>query len=97
MAKKKTKIEYKCYTEKGERYMICRNSEEDKSYWAWPLLKDIPRCFNWNKVGSEATGTLCYSCVNKITEQPKRKNLLNVNVKRLKQPICLIFMILKRN
>lgn len=71
MAKKKTKIEYKCYTEKGERFMICRNSEEDKSYWAWSLLKDLPRCFNWNKVGTDVSATLCYSCVNKITEQPK--------------------------
>ena len=71
MAKKKPKIEFKTYTEKGQRYMICRNSVEDTSYWGWSLLKDHPRCFNWDKVGDEVTGTLCHSCVNKITEPPK--------------------------
>jgi len=40
--KKKSKIEYRTYNEKGQRYMICRNSAEDKSYWGWNLLKDIP-------------------------------------------------------
>tara|TARA_R110000851_G_scaffold122236_5_gene251543 strand:- start:4453 stop:4971 length:519 start_codon:yes stop_codon:yes gene_type:complete len=68
---KKDKTVYKCYTEKGERFMICRNSTEDASFWGWTLLKDTPRCFNWNKVGSEVTAVLCPSCSNKVTDPPK--------------------------
>ncbi len=69
--KTKTKIEYRSYTQKGTRYMICRNSAEDKSYWAWPILKDLPRCFNYTQVGPEVDAVLCNNCVNKTTEPPK--------------------------
>ncbi len=71
MAKKKTKIEYKSYTEKGKRFMICRNSAEDKSHWSWAILKDFARCFNWQEVGPNVTAVMCPNCVNKTTEPPK--------------------------
>jgi hypothetical protein len=68
---KQSKTVFKSYIDKGERYMICRNSEPDTTYWGWNLLKNHARCFSWNKVGENVTAVLCNSCVNKITEPPK--------------------------
>ena len=64
MAKKNTTV-YKSYIEKGERWMICRNSIENGKYWSGRF------CGEWVKVNIDTTATLCHKCVNRITEPPK--------------------------
>ena len=61
---KKLKTVYRSYTENGERFMICRNSVEGGRYWKGNL------CSHWSKVNTDTTATLCYKCVNKVTEPP---------------------------
>ena len=61
---KKLKPIYKSYTDSGERFMLCRNSIEGGKYWKGVL------CGNWSKVNKDTTATLCYKCVNRITEPP---------------------------
>ena len=62
---RKRKIEYKSYTEKGERYMICQNSVEGGRWWKGKY------CDSWIKVGPLVTAVLCHKCVNQVTEAPK--------------------------
>ena len=61
---KKLKTVYRSYTENGERFMICRNSVEGGRYWKGNL------CSHWSKVNTDTTATLCYKCVNRVTEPP---------------------------
>tara|TARA_R110002074_G_scaffold104307_2_gene225239 strand:+ start:349 stop:849 length:501 start_codon:yes stop_codon:yes gene_type:complete len=61
---KKLKTVYRSYTENGERFMICRNSIEGGRYWKGNL------CSHWSKVNIDTTATLCYRCVNRVTEPP---------------------------
>ncbi len=62
---KKSKTVYKSYVDNGQRYMICQNSVEGGRWWRGNF------CGEWNEVGSNVTATLCYKCVNKVTEPPK--------------------------
>jgi hypothetical protein len=73
MAKRKQVIKFKTRNRLGKRYMICRNSIEDKSYWGYELLSKHPRCKEWSEVGHEATAVLCYKCVNKTVGPPELK------------------------
>ena len=52
-------------------YMICRNSIEDQSYWAWPMLAKHARCNEWSEVGPGTTAVLCHKCVNKTVGPPE--------------------------
>ena len=61
---KKLKSVYKSYIDSGQRYMICRNSVEGGKYWKGTL------CSTWNKVNIDTVATLCYKCVNRVTEPP---------------------------
>ena len=70
--KKQKKVTPKFKTRKREntRYMICRNSIEDKNFWGWTYLEKHPRCKEWVPVGPDVTATLCHRCVNKTVESP---------------------------
>ena len=70
MAKKEV-IKFKTRNRQGRRYMICRNSIEDKSYWGWQILSKYPRCNEWSEVGVGASAVLCYKCVNKTVGPPE--------------------------
>jgi len=72
MAKKEV-IKFKTRNRQGRRYMICRNSIEDKSYWGWQILSKHPRCNNWTEVGPNTTAVLCHVCVNKTVGPPDIK------------------------
>ena len=50
--RKKKKVTHKFKTRiiNNKRYMICRNSIEDKSYWGWQILSKHPRCNKWSEV-----------------------------------------------
>ena len=61
---RRSKIDYKSYTEDGQRYMICQNSVADGIWW-----KGI-YCYEWIKVTEGTTAVLCHRCVNKVTEPP---------------------------
>jgi len=61
---RRSKIDYKSYTEDGQRYMICQNSVADGRWW-----KGI-YCYEWIKVTEGTTAVLCHRCVNKVTEPP---------------------------
>ena len=56
MAKRK-KVTHKFHTRrhKGKLEMICRNSIEDTSYFAWPKLAKHPRCFQYTAVAEGTT------------------------------------------
>ena len=71
MAKKKIKHAFKTRKRNGTRYMRCRNSIADTSYWGWQFLSKHPRCNNWSEVGEGATAVLCYNCVNKTVAPPQ--------------------------
>jgi len=73
MAKKKQVTKFKTRTRQGKRYMICRNSIADTSYWGWQILSKHPRCNEWSEVGEGATAVLCYKCVNKTVGPPNIK------------------------
>jgi len=60
----RSKIDYKSYTENGQRYMICQNSVADGRWW-----KGI-YCYEWGKVTTDTTAVLCPKCVNRVTEPP---------------------------
>jgi hypothetical protein len=60
----KNKTVYRSYIEDGERYMICQNSVEGGRWWKGSL------CGEWVNVTNDTTATLCYRCVNKVTEPP---------------------------
>ena len=72
MAKRK-KVTHKFHTRKhkGKLEMVCRNSIEDTSYWAWPKLKDTPRCFHYTAVNVDSTAVLCWRCVTKTVPPPE--------------------------
>jgi len=74
MAKKKT-VTHKFKTKKvdGTLHMICRNSIEDKNYWAWQFLGDKPRCNEWSEVNLDTTAFLFHRCVNKTVGPPDIK------------------------
>lgn len=72
--KKKSTHKFKTRTRDRKRQMICRNSIEDTSYWAWPKLKDNRRCNEWSDVGETATAVLCYKCVSKTVPPPEIKS-----------------------
>ncbi len=74
MAKKK-KVTHKFHTRrnKGKHEMICRNSIEDTSYWAWPKLANGPRCFHYTAVNADSTAVLCWRCVCKTVPPPDIK------------------------
>jgi hypothetical protein len=67
---KKTKHTFKTRTRDGKRFMICRNSIEDKNHWSWEQFKDKPRCANWSEVGSDTVAVLCSNCTQKTVEPP---------------------------
>tara|TARA_Y100001938_G_C7864845_1_gene317422 strand:+ start:74 stop:595 length:522 start_codon:yes stop_codon:yes gene_type:complete len=73
MARKKEVIKFKTRNRQGRRFMICRNSIEDQSYWGWQILSKHPRCNNWTEVGPNTTAVLCHTCVNKTTGPPDIK------------------------
>ncbi len=73
MAKKKQVTKFKIRNRQGKRYMICRNSIEDKNYWGWQILSKHSRCKEWSEVGQDATAVLCYKCVNKTVGPPEIK------------------------
>jgi len=73
MVKKKQVTNFKTRKRQGRRYMICRNSIEDKKYWGWQILSKHPRCNEWSEVGVDATAVLCYKCVNKTVGPPDIK------------------------
>tara|TARA_R110000824_G_scaffold227641_1_gene415482 strand:+ start:473 stop:994 length:522 start_codon:yes stop_codon:yes gene_type:complete len=73
MKKKKPVTKFKIRNRQGIRYMICRNSIEDKNYWGWSLLSKHPRCNNWSETSPDATAVLCPSCVNKTVGPPEIK------------------------
>lgn len=70
MIKKKTVTKFKTRNRQGKRYMICRNSIEDKQYWGWALLSKYPRCNNWTETSPDSTTVLCPSCVQKVVGPP---------------------------
>ena len=74
MAKRK-KVTHKFHTRKykGKLEMVCRNSIEDTSYWAWPKLSGKPRCYNYSEVSEDSTAVLCWKCVCQITPPPEIK------------------------
>ena len=74
MAKRK-KVTHKFDTRrhKGKLEMICRNSIEDTSYWAWPKLANGPRCFHYTAVNADSTAVLCWRCVCKTVPPPDIK------------------------
>jgi len=72
MAKKKT-VTHKFKTKKvdGTLHMICRNSIEDKNYWAWQFLGDKPRCNEWSLSSPTTVAVVCHKCVNKTVGPPE--------------------------
>ena len=74
MAKRK-KVTHKFHTRrhKGKLEMICRNSIEDTSYFAWPKLAKGPRCFQYSEVAEDTTAVLCWKCVCKTVPPPDIK------------------------
>jgi len=73
MAKKKTVTKFKTKKKDGKTLMICRNSIEDKKYWAWQFLGDAPRCNEWSEISPESVAVLCSTCVNKTVGPPEIK------------------------
>tara|TARA_A100001201_G_scaffold123114_1_gene106999 strand:- start:345 stop:869 length:525 start_codon:yes stop_codon:yes gene_type:complete len=71
MAKKKIKHTFKTRKRNGIKYMICRNSIEDQSYWGWPMLSKHPRCNEWSEVGPDTTAVLCHKCTCKTVGPPE--------------------------
>ena len=61
---RRSKINYKSYTEDGQRYMICQNSVEGGRWWKGFY------CGEWIKVTEGTTAVLCHTCVNRVTEPP---------------------------
>jgi len=74
MAKRK-KVTHKFETRryKGKYQMICRNSIEDKRYWAWPKLENSPRCYQYTDVDDGTDAVLCYKCVQRTVPPPDIK------------------------
>ena len=74
MAKRK-KVTHKFHTRrhKGKLEMICRNSIEDTSYFAWPKLAKGPRCFQYSEVSEGTSAVLCWRCVCKTVPPPDIK------------------------
>ena len=74
MAKRK-KVTHKFHTRrhKGKLEMICRNSIEDTSYFAWPKLAKGPRCFQYSEVAEDTTAVLCWRCVCRTVPPPDIK------------------------
>ena len=74
MAKRK-KVTHKFHTRrhKGKLEMICRNSIEDTSYFAWPKLAKGPRCFQYSEVSEGTTAVLCWRCVCRTVPPPDIK------------------------
>ena len=58
MAKKRVIHKFKTKKQDGKRYMICRNSIEDRTHWSWQFLGNKPRCNRWSEVGEESTAEL---------------------------------------
>mgnify|MGYP003654684123 FL=1 len=73
MARKKIKHKFKTRIRDSKRYMICRNSIEDKSYWGWEYLKNRPRCKEWSEIGEESTAVLCWKCTHSTVPPPEIK------------------------
>jgi len=73
MAKKKVTHKFHTRRHKGKHEMICRNSIEDTNYWAWPKLKDSPRCFHYSAVNEGTDAVLCWRCVTKTVPAPDIK------------------------
>ena len=71
--KKKVTIKFKTRNRDGIRYMICRNSIEDKGYWGWNFLSKHPRCKNYTEVQKDTTAVLCSECVQKTVGPPDIK------------------------
>ena len=73
MAKRKVIHKFKTKKRDGKTYMICRNSIEDKNYWAWQILGSKPRCNRWSEVGEGTTAVLCSNCVCQTVGPPQIK------------------------
>jgi len=75
MAKKKTVThKFKTRIRDNKRYMICRNSIEDKNYWGWEYLKNRPRCNEYSDVGEDTTAVLCWRCSHSTVPAPDIKS-----------------------
>jgi len=61
---RRLKIDYKSYTEDGQRYMICQNSVADGRWWKGKY------CYEWVNVTDGTTAVLCCKCVNKVVDPP---------------------------
>lgn len=59
------------YSRKKQVYMICRNSIEDPDYWAWPMLKNSPRCTRYSPVNAKSVAVLCDKCTMLVQDPPK--------------------------
>ena len=86
MAKKKQVTKFKTRTRQGKRYMICRNSIADTSYWGWQILSKHPRCNEWSEVNANTTAVLCHKCVRKTVAPPE---ISSGYVSRLKYHLTL--------
>ena len=73
MARKKVIHKFKIRNRNNRRYMICRNSIEDKSYWGWQILSKHPRCNEWSEVTLNTTAVLCTDCVQKTVGPPEMR------------------------
>ena len=74
MAKrKKVTHKFKTRNRLGKRYMICRNSIEDTSYWGWQILSKHPRCNEYTAVNEDVSAVLCWKCVCKTVPPPDIK------------------------
>jgi len=73
MAKKKVTHKFETRRLDGKRQMICRNSIEDKRYWAWPKLENSPRCYQYTDVDDGTDAVLCYKCVQRTVPPPDIK------------------------
>ena len=74
MAKKKLVTKFKTRIRDNKRYMICRNSIEDKSHWSWEHFKDKPRCKEWSEVGEGTTAVMCWKCAHTTVPGPEVKS-----------------------
>jgi hypothetical protein len=73
MAKKRVIHKFKTRTRDGIKYMICRNSIEDKSHWSWEHFRDKPRCTEWSEVGESTTAVMCWKCAHSTVPGPDIK------------------------
>tara|TARA_Y100000310_G_scaffold59208_1_gene54549 strand:- start:1017 stop:1541 length:525 start_codon:yes stop_codon:yes gene_type:complete len=74
MVRNKIKHKFKTRIIDNKRYMICRNSIEDKSHWSWEHFKNKPRCQNYSEVCEETTAVMCWRCSHSTVPGPEIKS-----------------------